>query len=471
MSDVEFIGEKCGVISIARNSPIPFYMYYALRAIQHRGQEASGMALFNPDEKKIVCTKGLGLVESVFRKRQMEELKGNMGIGHTYYSIRLSKPENAQPHLIKTAAGDIALAHNGIIVNSGQLIQELKAKGHAFVTDTEEEAMAYILAEELFAGNDIVKATKKMVKKLVGSYALSIMIGERVFALRDPLGIRPLCLGKFKDGSGYIAASESVALDVIDAELIRDVAPGELLELKPDGIESNIVGTVENKSYCFFEHVYFARPDSVIEGHSVYETRKRIGSQIAKEQPVNADVVVPIPDSGRAHAQGFSDVSGIPMAEGLIKNRYINRTFIMPDQKTRDMSVREKLNPVKSEIAGKRVVLIDDSIVRGTTMRRIVQMVRNAGAKEVHVRVGSPPIIAPCYLGIDMTTRDQFVATGKTVPEIAKEIGADSVGYISIDGLLEALRFDKNDVCLGCVSAEYPIKIEGEKERFQQRLM
>jgi len=470
MSDLESIGEKCGVLSMARTGEIPSYMYYALRAIQHRGQEAAGMALYDPDEKKIVVTKGLGLVEDVFRKRQMEELKGCRGIGHTYYSLRLSRPENAQPHLIKTAVGDIALAHNGIIINSAQLITELKSRGHAFVTDTEEEAMAYIITDELFLGNTVVKAMKVLAKRAIGSYSLSIMIGDRVFALRDPLGIRPLCLGKFKDGCGYIAASESAALDVTDAELVRDVIPGELLEIKPDGIESSVVATLEKKGYCFFEHVYFSRTDSILEGNPVYETRKRIGWRLAKDHPVGADIVIPIPDSGRAHAYGFSIASGIPMAEGLMKNRYVNRTFIMPDQKSRDMSVREKLNPVRSEITGKRVVLVDDSIVRGTTMRRIVNMVRGAGAKEVHVRIGSPPIIAPCYLGIDMTTRDQFIADGKTVPEIAKAIGADSLGYTSIEGLIEALQIDGKDLCLGCVSAEYPIKIEGEKERFQQRL-
>lgn len=458
------IKDKCGVVSVARNVPVSSCIYYALRAIQHRGQEAAGMAVY---DGKINCLKGIGLVENVFRNQLPN---GNKGIAHTYYSLKVSKPENVQPHVIKTSVGDIAIAHNGAIVNSSHLISELKANGHAFVTDTEEEAMAYILADELFNSNNIIKAMKALIKKIIGSYALSIMIGDRVFALRDPLGIKPLCIGRFKDDSGYIAASESPALDVVDAERLRDVAPGELVELKPDRFDSYQLASAQHKAHCFFEFTYFARPDSIIEGRCVYETRKRIGWRLAKEHPVDADVIVPIPDSGRAHAYGFSIGSDIRMAEGLIKNKYVQRTFIMPEQKMRDMSVKEKLNPVKTEIQGKRIVLVDDSIVRGTTMKKIVRLVREAGAKEVHVRIGTPPIIAPCYLGIDMTTRDQFIANNRTVPEIAKELGADSLEYISIDGLVEALQIDRNDLCLGCVTGEYPVKIEGEKERFQQRL-
>jgi amidophosphoribosyltransferase len=458
--------EHCGVVAVASVSGAYNYLIPALRAVQHRGQESAGVAVF--DGRKTACHKDLGLAESVFRNKSEAELPGHRGIGHTYYSIQLSKPENAQPHIISTAAGDIAIAHNGIIVNSDPLMDEMKRKGHAYLTGTEEETMAYLLSDELLKSGNVVRAIRTMMKRISGSYALSIMIGGSVFAVRDPWGIKPLCLGKLRDG--YIAASESVAVDVCDGELVRDVAPGEVVELRSDGYESYPLMTKQSHAHCFFEYVYFARTDAIIDGHCVYETRKRIGWRLAKEQPVRADIIVPIPDSGRAHAFGFSLGSKIPLAEGLIKNRYIDRTFIMPDQSKREMNVREKVNPIKSVIRGNRVVIVDDSIVRGTTMRKIVRMLRVAGAKEVHVRIGSPPIITPCYLGIDMTTRGQLLASGKEVSKICREITADSLGYISINGLVEALEIPRNDLCLGCVTGEYPLEIPGEKQRYHPRL-
>ena len=327
--------------------------------------------------------------------------------------------------------------------------------------------MAFLLSDFLKDAH-FEKAVKNMMKEVQGAYSLTLLFNDRVFGLRDPFGIHPLCLGKSKDG--YIIASESVALDVLGAELIRDVKPGELLEITPDGYKSYMLMEEKYKAHCFFEYVYFSRADSIIDERDVYMARKKIGEILAREHPVDADIVVPVPDSGRAHAHGFSVASGIPLVEGLMKNRYIARTFIMPEQDLREKTVRLKVNPVKSVVKGKRVVLVDDSIVRGTTMRQIVDLLRLSGAKEVHVRIGSPPIIAPCYFGIDMTTREQLMASNKSVEEICKSIHADSLGYTPIEGIVEALGIERENLCLGCVTGEYPIALPNEKHRFQKNL-
>ncbi|MFQ5883953.1 MAG: amidophosphoribosyltransferase [Thermoplasmata archaeon] len=457
--------EKCGVVGIATDnaSLAPSYLYYGLRALQHRGQESAGMAV---EGKKIKCVKDLGLVSDVFDPKTMKKLKGKAGIGHVYYSQKLSKPENAQPHVISTSVGEIALGHNGIIVNAEELKRELRIKGHVFLKGTEEEAMAYIMADEMQRSNDILKAIKVMMRNMLGSYTLTMLYEGRVFGIRDPYGIRPLCVGKMKDGHAVV--SESVALDVLEAKPLGDVQPGEVVELTPNGVESHQMITMNHKAHCFFEYVYFARADSVIEGRNVYEVRERAGSRCAKEHPVDADVVIPIPDSGRSHAYGFSHETDLPVIEGLMKNRYIGRTFIMPDQESRDISVREKVNPIVNVIKGKKVVLVDDSIVRGTTMTRIVQAIKGAGAKEVHVRIGSPPLITPCYLGIDMTTRERFLANAKTMDDIRDTLTADSIGYISVDGVVDAIGLPKGDLCLGCVTGKYPLDIPSEMHRFQK---
>ncbi len=459
--------EACGVIAIVADKDVSPYIYYGLRALQHRGQEASGIATYKGELK---VKKGPGLVADVFKSEDMEKLPGKVGIGHVYYSIKVSKPENAQPQFLRTGVGDIAIAHNGILVNSQQLVDKLKKAGKHFIHESEEEAVIMMLADEIRSIDDIPRAIKNVCKELIGSYAFSLMINDRAFVLRDPYGIRPLCLGKFKDGSGYVAASESVALDIVGADFVRDVMPGEAVELTKDGFKSHNIGPAMSRAHCFFEWVYFARADSIIDKVSVYEARKRIGWRLAKESPVIADVVMPIPDSGRGHAYGFSLGSGIKMNEGLMKNRYIHRTFIMPNQDARDISVREKVNPVRAVVEGKRVVIVDDSIVRGTTMKRIVKMLREGGATEVHVRIGSPPLIAPCYLGIDMTDRDQFIASDRSIEDIREVINSDSLAYISVDGLVEALNMERDDLCLGCVSSEYPVNIPGERRRFQKTL-
>jgi amidophosphoribosyltransferase len=438
-----------------------------LRVLQHRGQESAGIAVYSNGIKVI---KGMGLAHQALKSEDVRNLKGDRGIGHVRYStFGTSTIENAQPIVVSTNYGDIALCHNGEIVNADKIMDELKKKGWAFITSSDSEIAVRLLANDIANTGDPVKSLKNLMSMLQGSYSMTIMIDSRVFAIRDPLGIRPLCIGRTK--VGYAAASESVVFDTLGGEFLRDVEPGEIIELLPGEARSTKTGLAKGRAHCMFEWVYIARADSTIEGKLVYEVRRRIGQQLAKEQPVQADVVVPIPDSGRSHAIGYSEVSGIPYSEGLMKNRYVERTFIMPEQSERTTSVMLKLNPLKSVIKDKRIVLVDDSIVRGTTIRQIVQLVRNAGAKEVHVRIGSPPIRAPCFFGIDMKTRDQFAATGRTVEEIGKMITADSLGYISVDGLVEAIGLASGDLCLACLTEEYPIAVPGEKVRYQKKLV
>lgn len=459
--------ERCGVVAAAARGDVAPAVYFCLNALQHRGQEAAGIALYDQDEQCITTYKGLGLVNEAFKDLDMSQIRGNRGIGHTYYSIKLSTPQNAQPTVVKTASGDIALAHNGIITNAAELKQKLLDQGHTFSLGSEEEAIAFLLSHHL-QHRSFEKAVKQVMKTLQGSYSLAIMYNQRVFGLRDPLGFRPLCVGK--NDHGYVIASETVALDALGASLVRDVRPGELVEITAERMTSYQLAELQHTAHCFFEYVYFARADSVIDGVDVYRTRVAIGERLAREHPVEADLVVPIPDSGRAHAYGFARASGIPLAEGLMKNRYIGRTFIMPSQALREKFVQLKMNPIRSVVRGKRVVLVDDSIVRGTTMKQMVALLRSRGAAEVHVRIGSPPIMAPCYFGIDMTSREQLIAAHKTVADIERRIRADSLRYISIPELVEAIGIDRDDLCLGCVTGQYPLPLPGEKYRFQERL-
>jgi len=439
----------------------------ALRIIQHRGQEAAGIAVYNG--KTISYHRGMGLVHEVLVGRQYNSLVGNVGVGHVRYSTTgTSCAENCQPITVTTKEGDLALAHNGDIVNAASIRTKLQSEGWAFLTSTDSEIIVRIMATELSISPDPIRAIKTVMKTLEGAYSITMMLGGRIFGFRDPYGFRPLCLGKLP--GGYVLASESSIFDVLKGEFIRDVLPGEIVEINPHGFTSTRTPAAPHKAHCMFEWVYFARPDAVIDGREVYQVRTSIGKILAKEQPVEADVVVPVPDSGRAHALGYAEGSGIPYAEGFMKNRYIERTFILPDQSQRDEGVLLKLNPIRSTVAGKRVVIVDDSIVRGTTMLKIVQMTRRAGAKEVHVRIGCPPVIAPCFYGVDMKTREQFAALNRTPQQIAELITADSVGYISQAGLVEALQIPESELCLACVNGEYPTRIVGEKMRFQKTL-
>lgn len=463
----EGLKHHCGVIGIISSEPVARDVFLSLRVIQHRGQESAGIAIYNGNAIK--CIKGMGLAHEVFDKEKLNELLGNVGIGHVRYSTTgSSKLENAQPVVVSSAIGDIAIAHNGDIVNAEKLRTDLQKKGWAFITTTDSEIIVRLLANELSTSTDVPKAIKNLASILVGAYSLVLLVNDTLYGIRDPCGVRPLCIGK--TDNGYIIASESVVFETLEAKFLRDIEAGEVVELKNNSMRSYRIASSKNKAHCMFEWTYFARPDSVLEGRLVFDVRRKIGELIAKEHPVEADVVIPVPDSGRAHAVGYSKSSGIPLDEGLMKNRYIERTFIMPVQTERELTVLLKLNPIKSVIDGKRVVLVDDSIVRGTTMRKIVEMLRASGAKEVHVRLGTPPIIAPCYLGIDMKTRDQFIATTKTMNEIAKEITSDSVGYISIKGLIKAIGHPEKDLCLGCLTGEYPVEIPGEKLRGQKSL-
>ncbi|MFA5860915.1 MAG: amidophosphoribosyltransferase [Candidatus Thermoplasmatota archaeon] len=465
----EVFRDKCGVVGVATKREAAPLLYYALHALQHRGQESAGMSVHNG----VTHThRAMGLVDQAFPSQAVASLPGSVGIGHVRYSTTGgSCIENAQPVVVESQVGTLALAHNGDVVNSGVLRDQLKAKGWAFLTTNDTEVAVRMLANELAQTDNKIRAIRNVTRQLTGSYCFVFLLGDTVYAVRDPLAIKPLCYGELPDGAGYVVASESTALNVLDAKLIRDVMPGEILEMNASGVKSHpsLALNVEI-AHCMFEYVYFARADSILDKKSVHDVRTRIGMRLAKESPADADIVIPVPDSGRTHALGYARGTGIQFGEGLMKNRYVGRTFIMPDQAARDVGVKMKLNPVRSVVEGNRVVLVDDSIVRGTTMRRIIQMLREAGAREVHVRIGSPPITSPCYLGIDMNTRKQLVASDHTVPEIAKILGADSLAYISLEGLQEAIGHEPRELCTGCLTGIYPVEVPGEKSRNQTTL-
>ena len=466
------IRDKCGVAGVVSDEPAAPLLYYALRALQHRGQESAGIVTVNGTTS---VHRGMGLVENVFDEARIRTLQGTVGVGHVRYATTgASSAENAQPVLVESIHGTLAIAHNGDIVNSGKLREELKAKGWAFLTTSDTEVAVRMLANELTQEKSVVRALRSVMRRLTGSYSLVVLVGDTLYAVRDPLGIKPLCYGNLA-GGGFVVASESTALNVLGANLVRDVAPGEILEVTRNGVSAHPAERTQDAAHCMFEYVYFARGDSVLDGQTVHDVRWRIGERLAKEAPPPGgagpdDIVVAVPDSGRTHALGYAQGTGLRFVEGLMKNRYVHRTFIMPDQTLRDIGVKMKLNPVQSVVRGKRVFLVDDSIVRGTTMRRIVTMLRDAGAREVHVRIGSPPIVAPCYLGIDMNTRQQLVAASHSIEEIRRMLGADSLTYLSLDGLVDATHHKRSDLCLGCLTSVYPLEIPGEKNRTQARL-
>ena len=460
---------SCGVVGIAAAYNVVQALHKTLMIIQHRGQESAGITVFK-EGGDMQTVKDNGLVQLALSTDKIARMDGNVGIGHVKYSaVGQKNVINAQPLTVTTSFGVVAIAHNGNITNYKELKEKYLSTGTSFLTDSDSELATKILSKYMIQTGDPIKSMKNMMLELEGAYALTIMINDRLFGVRDPYGFRPLCIGRI--GEGYMIVSESAAIDALNGTFERDVAPGEIVEVMKDQFVSYQGIASKHKAYCMFEWVYFARPDSAMDGREVYAVRKKIGEILARECPADVDMIMPIPDSGRAHAIGFSIASGIPYEEGFMKNRFAERTFILPDQKEREAAVSMKMNPIKSTVEGKRMVIVDDSIVRGTTLKKLIQMLRNAGAKEVHVRIGCPPVIAPCYYGVDMKTRDQFVATGRSTEEVCKIIGADSLGCISIEGLIEAIEKPESELCLACVNGKYPTRIPGEVQRFQSKLI
>lgn len=458
------LSEECGVIGIHAPgvSGISHMLCFGLIALQHRGQESAGIAVLKND--KMQYYKEMGLVQEVFDNEILDRLPADIGIGHVRYSTTGdSYVSNAQPLVVRYKGGSIALAHNGNLVNAVEIRNRLEDEGSIFQTSIDSEVIANLIAKNYSLG--MKEAVVESVKEIKGSYALTIVIDHMLIGVRDPNGLRPLSLAKLPEG-GYVLASESCAHDVVGAEFVRDVEPGEIVIISDEGVESIFFAEGHKKAICAFEYVYFARPDSIIDGKSVYETRVESGRILAREYPVDADMVIAVPDSGIAAAIGYAEESGIPYNTGLIKNKYMGRTFIQPDQKSRELAVRLKLNVMKRNIEGKRLILIDDSIVRGTTSKRIINMLKAAGASEVHVRVSSPPVKHPCYFGIDTPNRQQLIGAIHTIDEICEMIGADSLAFLSDAGLKKSIDFKPCGLCTACFDGDYPMEVPEEANKF-----
>lgn len=453
--------DECGVFGIftGTEKEIGIINYYGLFALQHRGQDSAGIVVSN--EEKFIFHKDIGLVEEVFSYDKLNKFKGICGIGHVKYaSCKNGDLDNVQPVFGKSKFGDVAVAHNGSIVNTRNVKKLLEESGVIFQTNVESEIVLNLIARS--KKKEIKDAVIEALQSIKGSYAMLLMTRDKLIGLRDPKGIRPLCIGKLKDS--YVLASESCAINAIGGEFIRDVEPGEMVVINKDGLKSLRFAERTKGSICAFEYIYFARPDSNIDNISVYEYRVKSGEELFRECPVNADIVVGVPDSGIPAAIGYSKSSGIPYGIGFIKNKYIGRSFIEPTQEMRERAVLLKLNPLKCNVEGKRVVIIDDSIVRGTTSKQLISSIRRAGAKEVHFMSASPMVKFPCYLGIDTPNKEDLMASNYNIDEIKEMIGADSVGYLSIEGFTKALACEncKKEFCLGCFSGEYPVSIPKE---------
>ncbi len=453
------IHEECGVFGIydLDGNDVASTIYYGLFALQHRGQESCGIAVSDTSgERKVLSHKGMGLVNEVFTPDELEKLNGNIGVGHVRYSTAGSSTrENAQPLVLNYVKGTLALAHNGNLINAPELRRELEYTGAIFQTTIDSEVIAYHLARERLNCGTVEEAVALAMKKIKGAYSLVISSPRKLIAARDPFGFKPLCIGK-RDNA-YIVASETCALDTVGAEFIRNVEPGEIVTITPEGIASNTEMCLPkaDEARCIFEYIYFARPDSHIDGVGVYQSRIMAGKYLAMDSPVEADLVVGVPESGNAAALGYSLQSGIPYGTAFVKNSYVGRTFIKPKQKNRESSVQIKLNVLKEAVQGKRVIMIDDSIVRGTTSDRIVKMLRDAGATEVHVRISSPPFLYPCYFGTDVPSSEQLIAYNRTIDEICEIIGADSLGYLSVERLGQMV--DGLPHCTACFTGKYPL--------------
>jgi amidophosphoribosyltransferase len=457
--------DECGVVAIYSNPEAGKLAYLGLHALQHRGQESAGIV--STDGVTMYAHRSMGLVVDIFTEDVLEKLKGTLAIGHTRYSTSGdSALLNAQPIMVDCNKGMIALAHNGNLVNAQLIRARLEAQGSIFQTTSDTEVIVHLVAQS--REETLPEAIADALRRIEGAFSLVIMSRDRVFAVRDPRGFRPLSMGRIAGGARkdtIVFASETCAFDLIGATYERDVSPGEMVVVGPEGIYSRFFASQTAQSSCIFEHVYFSRPDSVIFGRSVAESREKLGRQLAVEAPAEADLVVPVPDSGVAAAMGYAAESGIPLRMGLIRNHYVGRTFIEPEQRVRDFGVRLKLNPVRSVLAGQRVVLIDDSIVRGTTSRKIVRMVRDAGAREVHLRISCPPTKSPCFYGVDTPSKKQLIAANKSVEEIRDYIGADSLAYLSLEGMKHACGEGESlTYCTACYTGKYPTQFVDVEE-------
>lgn len=455
--------EACGVFGIyAPGEDVAKLTYFGLYALQHRGQESAGIATFEGDQ---VCLhKGMGLVSQVFSEQILNGLTGSLAVGHNRYSTTgSSRVVNAQPAVVETRLGTLALAHNGNLVNTTQLREELLQNHCSLLTTSDSEAIAFAIAQAVDTGKDWLAGMTAACQRCQGAFSLVVGTPMGLMGTRDPNGIRPLVIGILSDSNAdtprYVLASETCGLDIIGADYLRDVEPGELVWITEAGIASSYWAKQPERKLCIFEMIYFARPDSQMHGESLYSYRLRLGRYLAQESPADVDLVIGVPDSGIPAAIGYSQASGIPYAEGLIKNRYVGRTFIQPTQAMRESGIRMKLNPLKDVLAGKRVLIVDDSIVRGTTSHKIVKVLREAGATEVHMRISSPPVTHPCFYGIDTDNQDQLIAATKSVAEIAAQIGVDSLNFLSWEGMLEATREDPNRFCSACFTGDYPVPV------------
>jgi amidophosphoribosyltransferase len=452
MGEGEGPKEACGLFGVwAPGEDISRLIYFGLFALQHRGQESAGMAVSDGDN--ILVYKDLGLVSQVFSESTLATLQGDLGIGHNRYSTTGSTTwDNAQPSFKTDGERSIALGHNGNLVNTAELAKRAGWRSRA---TTDSDLVTTMLARQ--SGDGLEEAAMRVLPQLQGAFSFVMMDERTVFAARDPHGLRPLAIGKLP--SGFCFASETCALDIVGATYLREVEPGELVMVDEEGLRSRRFAESPKRSLCVFEFVYLARPDSRLLGRTVHEARREMGRLLADEAPTDADMVIPVPDTGHSAAQGFAEASGIPYGEGMLKNRYVGRTFIEPSQTIRERGVKLKLNPIPDSVRSKRLVVVDDSIVRGTTTRQIVQTLREAGATEVHMRITSPPVRWPCFYGIDMSTRQELVASDLSVEQVAEFIGADSLAYLSLDALVEATGADKAGYCRACFDGEYPIPI------------
>ena len=463
--------DECGVFGAYDfdGNDVASTIYYGLFALQHRGQESCGIAVSDTEgpKGKVLAHKDMGLVNEVFNAKNLENLKGNIGVGHVRYSTAGSSVrENAQPLVLNYVKGTLGLAHNGNLLNALELREELSYTGAIFQTTIDSEVIAYLIARQRLKVGTVEEAVKGAMQKLKGAYSLIVMSPRKLIGARDPFGFKPLCIGK-RDNA-YFLSSETCALDTVGAEFVRDVLPGEIVTITKDGIASDTSLCQEKKARCIFEYIYFARPDSRIDNVSVYASRIKAGRFLAMDSAVDADLVVGVPESGNAAALGYSLQSGIPYGTAFVKNGYVGRTFIKPKQSSRESSVRVKLNVLKEAVNGKRIIMIDDSIVRGTTSDRIVKMLRDAGATEVHVRISSPPFLWPCYFGTDIPEREQLIAYNRSIEEIRDIIGADTLGYLKVERLHEMV--EGLNICEGCFTGKYPLEppkedIRGDFER------